>query len=99
MDIYPVSPTAARAPKKTCIQPLASWPDLDGDEAGLPRQIQRRLSAIRVGRSESCCGGDPELRIARGGHGFEGSTPTEVGSKVFGCVAMERRIHSLRRPW
>ena len=39
--------------------------------------------------SESCCGGDPELRIARGGHGFEGSTPTEVGLKVFGCVAME----------
>ena len=40
-------------------------------------------------RSESCCGGDPELRIARGGHGFEGSTPTEVGLKVFGCDAME----------
>jgi hypothetical protein len=57
--------------------------------SNLDRPKSRRLLQFVLIGSESCCGGDPELRIAFGGDGFEGSTPTEVGLEVFGCDAME----------
>jgi hypothetical protein len=48
------------------------------------------LAAMHVDKAQApCCGGDPERRIPSGGHGFEGSTPTEVCGKIFVCDPME----------
>src|SRR5208283_232225 len=39
--------------------------------------------------SKSGCSGDPGCWVATGGHGFEGSSPTQVGRKIFGGDAVE----------
>src|SRR5208282_6638267 len=67
-----------------------------------PRSFNRDLSRRMTDRpkkwlllhfvlvwSKSGCSGDPGRWVATGGHGFEGSSPTQVGRKIFGGDAVE----------